>query len=47
MNPALLPETESVGVERTIIAAVNWKSVDSATLVVCKFLHHHLLLLEC
>lgn len=45
MNPALLPETGSVGVERTIIAAV--KSVNSATLVVCKFLHHHLVLLDC
>lgn len=45
MNPALLPETESVGVERTIIAAVR-KSVDSATLVACKFLHHHLELLD-
>lgn len=47
MNPALLPETESVGVEKTIIAAVNWISVESATLVVCKFLHHHLVLLDC
>lgn len=46
MNPALLPETESVGVERTIIAAVIWVSVDSATLVVCKFLHH-LVLVDC
>lgn len=42
MNHAPLPETGSVGVERIIIVAVEQKSVDSATLVVCKFLHRQL-----
>lgn len=42
MNPAPPPETGSVGVEMIIIAAVEQKSVDSATLVVCKYLHRQL-----